>query len=225
MSALGTSPLYLDTRRRPDAPIEADPEIADFVERRRRALSARKQFEPDWQLAKRFLSNKQWVMFSKRLNRVIAERNPNQRERITVNVITQYVWTTAGKLISDTFLPQLFFRQEDVQSEDFANQANRALEYAWYDEIEAEERIFDAALKMITYGIAGVLCRYDNTAGARLGEQPYGSDGRLMTDPTQARSYMAEQMQQGNRPQMGQLYEGQLRWDVLSPFHILPPPG
>lgn len=218
------SPIYIDNRRKPSQALSTDARVADFVERRRKALQARKQYEPDWQLAKQFLANKQWVMFSKRLNRVIAERNPQRRERITVNVITQYVWTTAGKLISDNFLPELFFRQEDIGSEDYAAQANRAMEYAWYDEIEAEERIFDACLKMITYGLAGIQTRYDKGAGPSLGQQPM-RDGQPMMDPAEARQYMAEQRAAGQNVQMGELYEGCLRWDVLTPFHILPPPG
>lgn len=214
---------YIDRRRSPSDPAP-DPAMSKILERRKQAINDRQRYEGDWHLCKSYLANKQWVGWDKRQNRILNEPNPAKRERHVVNVITQYYWTMAGKFATDNLLPQLFFREDDIQSVEFAAQAQRAMEYAWYEEIEAEERIFEAILKMVGYGTAGIQCRFDATQGRYKDSMPV-RDGQTIQDPEQARTYMAEQHQQGQIPQLRPSYEGKLCWEPLSPFNILPPPG
>jgi hypothetical protein len=146
-------PYRADVQTPPLVPAGSD--IGRWKDRREQADRGRKQFESVWHLCQAFVANRQWVGWSKRDRRVVVEPNPQGRERHTVNVLTQYLMTNIGKFMSDDMLPRLIMRNDSREGQEFAEQANRALEYCWYEELEAEDRIYDAILKMGTYGISG----------------------------------------------------------------------
>jgi len=213
--------------RNPDAVVSqsnVDPALQIWLDRRKQGLQDRKRYEADWQLCRSYLANKQWVGWDKRTQRVMNLANPANRERYVVNVITQYYWTIAGKLATDDFRPQLFFREDDIRSIEFASQANRAVEYCWTEELEAEDRIFETLLKMCAYGTSGIQCRFDPTQGSYMGMQPMDQNGQMMQGP-QAYDQVSQAVQNGTQAQMQPGYSGKLCWEPLSPFNVVPPPG
>src|SRR5688572_17621254 len=100
-----------------------------WKERYDQAARDRSRFEPAWALCQSFLANKQWTEYDLDNRRVIEEKNPDDRERHTVNVLTSYVWQVAGEIMADDYRPDLLFRRDDPESQGFARQAQRASIY------------------------------------------------------------------------------------------------
>lgn len=206
----------------------ADPKLARWLDRRDAARRHRKLYEPDWRMCQYYLAGKQWIGWSEQLHRVVsATADPKERERehYLANVLTQYVATILGKLYTDDFRPEITFRRDDKLSDEYASQCRNALRYAWDEEIPAREVLLDAILRLVTFGTAGVRCRYDSTVGAMLGQVPV-VDGEPVLDPEEARKVMAENYETPEaRPRLQALREGRICWEALSPDNILPPPG
>lgn len=188
--------------------------------RRAHAKSDRARFEPVWQLCQAFLANKQWVGWSRRDRRVIDDPNPRNEERHTVNVLMQYATTVLGKTLPDEELPRLLARSPDAGDEAFARYANLLMQYIWQEELQAEQRLYEARWKRVTYGIAGIMPRYDTTVGPILRDVPH-YNGETILDKKRA----FELLDQGANLQMKSVRSGRPCWDILSPFNILPPPG
>jgi len=207
----------------PFAPPRSD--LAVWQDRREQASKDRKRYEPTWALCQAFIANKQWVGWSKRDRRIVSEPNPSNRERHTVNVITSYLMTNVGKFAGDELLPQLFFRRDDEEAERFAKQANLAVEYAWSEEIDADERLYDAFIRMCAFGLAGVQAMWNPQRGPVLQKNVPYVNGKPVLDPAEQVKMVAENyLGQGTGVQFRDV-RGCLDWKVLSPNNILPPPG
>lgn len=199
-------------------------DLAMWQGRREEASKDRKRYEPTWALCQAFIANKQWVGWSKRDRRIVAEPNPQNRERHTVNVLTSYLMTNVGKFAGDDLRPQMFLRQEDEQAKRYAKQANLGVEYAWDEELDADERLYDAFIRMCAFGIAGVQAMWNPARGPMLQRNVPHVNGKPVLDPEEARRQVAENYGQGGGIEYRDV-RGCLDWKVLSPTNILPPPG
>lgn len=198
-------------------------DLAMWQERREQAQRDRRRYEPVWAMCQAYVANKQWVGWSKRERRIVSEPNPQERERHTVNVLTSYLMTNVGKFAADDLLPMLGFRADDEEQEMFSKQANLAMEYAWYEEIDAEERLYDAFIRMCTFGIAGIQAGWSPTGPLIAENVPY-LNGKPLLDPTEATQAVAASAQGGPKVEFRDV-RGRCDWRVLSPHNILPPPG
>lgn len=198
-------------------------------ERRKQGLDARRPYEPVWHLSQSFVANRQWVGWSPGGNgrgRVVTMPNPGDRERHTENVVTQYLQTVLGKLYADDFMPTLRFRREDIESEDFADHSNKALKWAWDEELIADEIIREGLLKMGVFGTAGLRCYWDPGRGPVIGELPVDpGTGEPIYNMEQAHQMVAQAQQAGEQLEFRPVREGRIVWETLSPFNIVGPPG
>lgn len=207
--------------RRADPP-QPGSELARWQDRREQAARDRRRYEPVWALCQAFIANKQWVGWSKRDRRIVSEPNPGNRERHTVNVLTPYLMTNVGKFAGDDLRPQLLFRTEGKEQEMFARQANLSVEYAWDEELDADERLYEAIVRMCSFGIAGVQAMWTPDSGPLIAKDVPFRDGKPILD-------ISQQMQTVADAAPGSLefrdVRGRCEWRVWSPTNILPPPG
>ena len=216
-------PSYFQDPSYGGGPSESTSEIGVWEDRREQAQRDRKRYEPVWALCQAFIANKQWVGWSKRERRIVSEPNPQDRERHTVNVLTSYLMTNVGKFVSDDLMPRLFFRSDGEEAQAFARAANGGLEYCWDEELEADSQIYDAILRMCSFGLSAIMPGWDATSGPMIAESVPYVDGKPILDPGERAKYMDNNAFQGKidfRP-----VRGRCQWRVLSPQNLLPPPG
>jgi hypothetical protein len=195
-----------------------------WQERRQAARSDRRKYEPAWSMANSFLAGRQWVGWNTRTSRVVTLKNPDDRERHTINLITQYHQTVLGKLFVEDLRPDMLFTREDVEAQGISDHARLVSKYLWETELEADRALYRALHKMLTYGTAGLRCFYDPTKGPVIGEVPT-VDGQPIYDPQQAYQAMSMAQEQGYQLPLEAVHEGQISWEPLSPYQMLPPPG
>jgi hypothetical protein len=203
------------------------PALDEWNERRSNGLRDRKRHEPAWHLCQSFLANKQWVGWSTRDKRVVSLLNsPDEemREHHTENIITQYAWAIAGKLYADDYRPDVLFRNEDVESQKFAKQGQRGMEYAWDEELDADRRLFEIILKVVALGTAAGRVLYNKYEGQVIGDFPI-VEGKVVTDVERARQVVAEAHANGQYLETETIREGMLALEPLSPFHMVTPPA
>lgn len=189
------------------------------------SMRDRRRFEPQWHINQAFAAGKQWLAWAPRERRLIIPPLPDGRERYTADVLTQYIWTTMGKLMSDDFRPQILFRREDIESEEFAEQANRALEYGWDYEWDGDNVLVKLLIKLLTFGTCAVRCRFDPTIGPMVAENvPFDKNGQPILDPAKAIEAVAAAVEDGTTLKFKDI-RGRTVWEPLSPFNILVPPG
>jgi hypothetical protein len=206
----------------------SDPAVSKWQERREQARRDRARYEPIWHMCHHYLAGRQWIGWAERERRIISlHDHPDwrHRERHTVNVLTSHVWNTLARVISDDLRPDITFRRDDIESERFAEQARRAWQYSWQEEVGADDALLITLLKEFTYGTAATRCYFDPTEGAELGELPLDDDGRPITNPQEAMAYVAQAQMEGRRVRFDRVKEGRSIWEPLSPFNIFPPPG
>jgi hypothetical protein len=203
-------------------PFQTD--LTKWQERRQAARKDRRRYEPSWQVCRSFLAGRQWVGWNTRTNRVVQLDNPDERERHTINLITQYHQTVLGKLFVEDLRPDLLFQREDIEAQGVAEHARMVSKYMWESELEADKALYRALHKMLTYGTSGLRCYFDPTKGPILGEVPV-VDGQPIYDPMQAREAMAQAQQMGMQLDLETIHEGRICWEPLSPQQMLTPPG
>lgn len=203
-------------------PFRAD--LRMWQERRANARSDRRRYEPTWHMCRSFLAGRQWVGWNNRTTRVVQLPNPDNRERHTINLITQYHQTVLGKLFVEDLRPDMLFTREDSEAQGVTEHAQMISKFLWESELAADRVLFQVMHKMLTYGTAAKRCYFDPTRGPVLGEVPI-VDGQPVYDPMQAREMMAMAQQQGFQLPLETIKEGRICWEPLSPFQILPPPG
>lgn len=202
--------------------------LAEWNQRRTRGLHERHRYEPTWSMCEHFLAGRQWVGWAStgsRTGRVVEERNPQKRERHTVNVLTQYVQTVLGKIYSEDLRPTLVFTRDDIESASIAENARNVARFLWDSELSADVRLYDAFLKMLTYGTSAVRCYFDTSKGPEIGEFPIGPDGQPILDPQEARAYVYQAQLQGQSVRFLPLKEGKIVWESLGPRSLVTPPG
>lgn len=196
-------------------------------DRLQEAENDRRKYEADWQIARLFLQGSQWIGVAGqgRDARVVTLPNPQNRQRHTVNVITQYFWTLVGKLTADGIDPELSFARDDREAQAVAGHSQKTVRYVLEEEVDADSRQLEVVMRTVQYGTCVVRSRWDTTIGRVLGEVPVGPDGQPVVDPAEAQAIVAGAVESGERAQFVTAREGGPRWDVFSPDGIFPPPG
>lgn len=202
-----------------------DPTLDEWINKRYKpAVLARQPFEKDWAVAQAFAQGRQWVGWHRTERRIVELPNPHKRERHTTNVIESRVWAVMGKLTLEEFRPNITWRRTDQESQAYARQADRAVSYAWDEELDADMQTADAFLKMLYYGTSAIRVKPER-AGPLLGEFPIGPDGQAILDLEQARGYIAQLAERGERAEFEMVREPIIAWEALGPRNILVPPG
>jgi len=213
---------YDDTRSSPPSP---SPLLDTFKRRLKAAERARQPFERDWKIAAAFLQGKQWIGYDEDNKRVVKLSNPQKRVRYTVNMLTGYYSRFQGKLLADDSRPDVTFRREDMEARNVAEEARRALEYAWEEEAHADREYALASAKRLTYGLGFIRVRPDQVLGKDLGEFPVGPDGQAIVEPGEMQQAVEEAFQTGERLEWKTLREAKLKFEAGGPFELYPPPG
>ncbi len=201
------------------------PLLEQFKRRLKAAERARKPFERDWKIAAAFLANKQWIGYDEDNGRVVQLRNPQKRVRYTVNMLTGYYKRFQGKLLADDTRPDVTFRREDMESRNIAEEARRALEYAWEEEAHADVAYALASAKRLTYGLGFIRVRPDQSLGQELGEFPVGPDGEPVVEPNAMHKLVEKAFATGEKLEWRMLREAKLKFEAGGPFELYPPPG
>ena len=187
-------------------------------------LRDRRRYEPQWHQNQAFAAGKQWLQWSTRERRLILPAMPDGRERYTADVLTQYMWTAMGKIMADDFRPELLFRRDDIESEEFAKQANQALSYGWEHEWDGDKILTQLLIKILTYGTCAVRCRFDPTIGPIVAENVPFENGQPILDPQAAIAAVSEAAINGSTLQFKDI-RGRVVWEPLTPFNLIVPPG
>lgn len=220
MSVLATEELQADRR-------VADAGVGVWLERRTKAKNDRKKFELDWQLAVSYLQGHQWLGVTRdtrKLASMLKTQKEEGRQHYTVNLLERYLWAMVGKLEIGSFRPHLYSSRLDPQADAYTDQTKDAFEYAWDDEIEAEERLLELFLHVGTYGLGAIWAGVDAT-GPLVAENVPWVDGKPVLDPDDASATVIEAFEKGSKLELRPMREAQLSWEVASPFNILVPPG
>ena len=184
----------------------------------------RRRYEPQWHINQAFAAGKQWLAWAPRERRLVLPPLPDGRERYTADVLTQYMWTAAGKIMADDFRPELLFRRDDLESEEFAEQANKALSYGWDHEWQGDKVLVELILKVLSFGTAAIRCRFDPTVGPVLAENVPHRNGKPILDPAEAVQAVAQAAAAGTTLTFKDV-RGKITWEALSPFQLIVPPG
>jgi hypothetical protein len=193
----------------------------------RRAQAARqhrRRFEKQWMESQMFAAGQQHAEYNTRTHRVLVPDETQTRKKQTDDVLMQYVWTVIGALAADDFRPQFLATREGVEADDRADYVNKALSYGWEEEWDGDALCHETLLNIATYGTAAIRCRYDRSRGALISEQNPYVNGEPVLGDERAR-VMESRFSNGQPVQMAPLREGQVVWDALSVWNLLPPPG
>ena len=205
-----------------------DPLLKPVRDRLRQGRDYRRTYlEPHWQVNLAFAAGQHWLGWhdQTRTLRTIQELDPRYRDRelVTADVITEYRTTALGELNSDDDRPQLLLRRDDQPSEDFQKVLNRALEWGWDNEWDGDRVLREARRLCLDLGTSAVRCRFDPTVGPIVAENVPHVGGVPVLDPERAMELMAA----GPRDdvEMRPIRQGKIRWEPLSAFNLLVPPG
>lgn len=186
----------------------------------------RARFEAVWHSNRAFAAGRHWLKHSRGDRRLVLDPRDvqNGKQRVTVDLLSQYLHTALGQLRGAEERPQLLFRRDDLPSEDFTKTANSALQYGWDSEWEAKRQLERVKRRIIVDGTAAIQCLFDPTVGKELGDVPL-RDGKPLLDETEARAYVAELAAAGQTAQYKRLNEGRVCWKPRSVFNLLIPAG
>jgi hypothetical protein len=108
----------------------------------------------------------------------------------------------------------------------YANQARAAFNFGWEEEFEADVAYWRASNKRLTYGTAAIRVRHDPTWGQFRDYAPVDQNGDAITDEEtlQALEQLGT-LPDGSLPEFKRVREGRVKWEVLGPFNLLPPPN
>lgn len=201
--------------------------LSVWLDRLRDAENDRKKYEWTWRIAQLFLQGAQWVGVAGegRDARVVALPNPQNRERHTVNVITQYFWTLVGKLTAEELDPEIGLKREDREAQAVQGHVKRTVRYVLQEEVDAPSRQLEVAMCTVQYGTCVVRERWDASVGEPLGEVPIGPDGQPVVDGAAAQELVAQAVAEGGTVDFVEAHEGAPAWDVFTPFGTFAPPG
>lgn len=200
---------------------------AALVKRRiQQGRTSRKAFEPTWLSNLAFTAGKHYHVYD-RFSRSMMLPPQLEQEAASgglycADVITERRQRALGEMSSDDDRPQLLLVDQDDTADDFAKQLNRAVGYGWDYEWRGDEALLDLRRKILDFGTSAVRCRFDPTVGQVKQQAPF-QNGKPVLDLTQATELM------GNGPradvQMGEVKEGRICWETLTPFNLLVAPG
>jgi len=194
-------------------------------ERIQQAREDRRQYEPAWVTNLAFAAGKHWLQWNARARKLEMPNQLRDRDLYVADVITEYRTTALGEMAKVGDRPELLLVADDDTNEEFQEQANRSVGWAWDNEWRAELALSQARRYCIDLGVAAIRPMFRADEGPVMGEMPVGPDGHVITDLERARAFVAETQASGQRVQFKTIHEGRHRWEPLSPFNLLVPPG
>lgn len=187
-------------------------------------LRDRRRYEPQWHVSQAFAAGKQWLAWAPRERRLVLPPLPDGRERYTADVLTQYMSTMTGKIMSDDFRPQILFRRDDIDSQEFADQANKALGYGWDYEWDGDKVLRQLIVKVLTFGTCAIRVRFDPSIGPVVAQNVPHQNGQPILDPGEALAAVANAAATGQTLTFKDI-KGRIVWEPLSAFNLIVPPG
>jgi hypothetical protein len=184
----------------------------------------RRQFEPIWHSNLAFAAGKHWLEWNRITRTLAMPEDLVGRELYTADIITEYRTTALGELGSDDDRPELLLRKDDLPSEDYQQQLNRAVGFGWDNEWNGDVALSEADRLTIDLGTAAVRCRWDPTVGPSMGEYPH-VNGQPVLDPEAQAGLFDENGGPTQNVRMKEIKQGRINWDVLSPFNLIVPTG
>ena len=217
------SSLHYEDETGPLGP--ADELARDVKDLIRTAREARKQWEPTWHSNLAYAAGKFNLKWDRTQRRLVEDPSSYGKELYTTDVITEYRTTALGELGTDDDRPALLLRHDDLPSEDFQEQLNKAVSWGWDYEWEGDEALEEMRRLVLDFGTAAIRCRFDPTVGPVIGDVPH-VNGLPVHDPQQ-QTALADQFSQGVIPgvKMKSVQQGRITWEPLTPFNLLVPPG
>lgn len=205
--------------------VAANEQLGYVKDRIRAARDDRKRFEPTWQHNLAFAAGKHYVKWNRVSRRLDMPPELMGKDLYTADVITEYRTTALGELASDDSRPELLLRRDDEPSQEYQEVLNRAVEWGWDAEWHADTVLEEARRLCVDTGLSAVRCRWDPTVGPVVGELPH-MDGRPVHSPEE-QAGLVDQFTQGPIPgvEMKPVRRGAIRWEPLSVFNLLVPPG
>ena len=211
-----------------DGNIVSGDELASPIKDKiRRAKQWRRQFEPTWHLSMALAAGRHWQTYdlTTRTLRRVQDIDPRYagRELYEADVVTEYRTTALGELGSDNDRPELLLRRDDVVSEAYQEQLNRAVAYGWDQEWDGDDVTAQVDRYVVDLGTAAIRCHFDATVGQVMADNVPYLNGKPVLDMDQATQLLG----QGPNPDvtMGAIRQGKICWTPLSAFNILVPPG
>jgi hypothetical protein len=210
---------------------DPNPLVAEWRDKIKQAKEDRKRFEPTWLSNLAFAAGKHYLMWDRFQRTLVMPRDLQEAmgrgELYTSDVITERRMRALGEMSADDDRPELLLVDGDGDGvqQDYAEQVNRAVGHGWDHEWDGDEVMLELRRKIIDLGTAAVRCRFDAQAGPVKQDQVPFMDGKPLLDPEQARAHVAEMASAGATADIRSIHEGRIRWEVLSPFNILVPPG
>lgn len=186
----------------------------------------RGRMEPVWHSNRAYGAGKYWLKWSRGNRRLMLDPRDvaHGMERLSIDILTQNLWTALGQLAGAEARRNLLFRREDVPSEMFTEAANAAVRYGWEHEWHAKRKLNQVKRKLLIDGTAAIECYFDPTVGKEIGQMPVRG-GVPIYDGEEARSYVADLAGKGERADYKLLREGRICWHPRSVFQLIVPPG
>jgi hypothetical protein len=205
--------------------------VSEWRDRIREAREDRRRFEPTWLSNLAFASQRHHLVWDRYSRTLVLPKEAEQRmargELYQIDVITERRLRALGELSNAIDRPELLLVDDGagMVEEDFQLQLNRAVGHGWDHEWRGDEALADKDRKLVDFGVAAIRCRFDPTVGpVKANDVPF-KDGKPILDLEQARTHVAETAAAGGVADLRTIHEGAIRWEVLSPFNILVPPG
>jgi hypothetical protein len=221
VSALAPGTLIVNQGSGPESGLDAASEIKKRISRGR---ENRRQYEPTWHSNLAFASGKHWLEWNRTTRQLVLPEELKEKELYTADVIGEYRTTALAELGSDDDRPELLLRREDLPSEDYQQQLNKAVSFGWDNEWDGDAALGEVDRLTIDLGTSAIRCRWDPTYGPSMGEFPHDrATGQPILDPDQQQ----EAFENGptDEIEMRTIKQGRVVWDVLSPFNMIVPPG
>lgn len=201
--------------------------LRPWLTRKQEARDDRKQYEPQWRKNQAFAAGIQWLEWNPTSGEVreLSKDPVTKRLLDTVDVLGQYNKTAVGKLAAGDFRPELLpLYDKDAGAQDYTEQLNDGLAFAWDEEIKADRRLLATLRCLVELGTCGMRCRYDRTKGKLIHPNWPHLNGRPIPGRAEAIQALQDPAMQG-QISMRPWREGKIVWEKLSPWNLLPPPG
>jgi hypothetical protein len=200
--------------------------LAPWTKRKDQAIQDRRRYERQWQVNMHMAAGNQHLKWSPRENRVLIQKADDRgRPLATADVLDQYANTVIGKLAADDFRPELLLLHDDAEAELYGDQVNEAFGWGWENEWRGDQKLLQVLRTLVkATGSCAVRCRYDRTKGALVGDVPH-RDGKPILDLNEQTAHVVAQYQGGQSVDWRTIREGQVCWELLSGWNLLPPPG
>lgn len=199
-----------------------------WLNRKEQAEAARNEFLPQIRINRKFAAGKQHLDVNPRDGRVVDVRyrsigGVNVR-MLTSNVLDQYLLTAVGRMAASDYMPHFLASTSDENAAQITQQLNDAFRWGWDNEWDGEKKVLSLLRLLVIDGTAAIRVRYDRKYGDVVGDFPL-KQGRPITDPTEARDYVAKLSQDGQTANFMTIREGKVCWELLSYDMFLTPPG